>query len=423
MQHEVVHQHAGIGLPARQHPVRHPARGALRGVEPGHQPLRRRFLVPRGAVDLPGQEQPGHRPYLERRRQRPRVHMVVFDGIAGAQDPRLLQPRDGGDHRRLHIFRQAGRDAVRIDRVVVQPLGLQEDLVALAFGEAHHLVLDRGAVARPHPLDAPAIDRALVQVGADQRMRRGRGGGDAAGHLPVGDALRHPGQGFGILVPRLGFQRIPGDAAPVEAWRRAGLEPRQRQPEPFEGKGKADGGRIPHAPGRDALLPDMDLAAQEGAGRHDQGAAADAPAIPRQDCRHAAIGGGFDPFRRGGQDGQAGLRLEQTAHRLAIEPPVRLRPRAAHGRALGAVQHLHMDGRGVGGAGHDAVQRIHLPHQVAFADAPDGRVAGHLAQGLDLVGQQQGARAAARRGGGGLAARMPAAHDDDIEDQVHGRGI
>ena len=74
--------------------------------------------------------------------------------------------------RRLHVARQRGRDAVRVDRVVVQPLGLEEDLVPLALGEAHDLVLDRRAVARPDAGDLPRVHRRAVQVGADHGVRR-----------------------------------------------------------------------------------------------------------------------------------------------------------------------------------------------------------------------------------------------------------
>jgi hypothetical protein len=65
-------------------------------------------------------------------------------------------------------------------------------------------------------------------------------------------------------------------------------------------------------------------------------------------------------------------------------------------------------------AAHQTVQGVDLAHQVALADAADGGIAGHLAQGFEGVGQQQGAGAKARRGGGRLAARMASPNDDDV---------
>jgi hypothetical protein len=57
--------------------------------------------------------------------------VVVLDGIARPDDPRVLEPGNRGNQRRLDLLRQRGRDAVRIDRVVVEALRLEEDLVAV----------------------------------------------------------------------------------------------------------------------------------------------------------------------------------------------------------------------------------------------------------------------------------------------------
>ena len=70
---------------------------------------------------------------------------------------------------------------------------------------------------------------------------------------------------------------------------------------------------------------------------------------------------------------------------------------------------------GVGHPAHQPVERIDLAHQMALAQAADGRVAGHLADRVAAVGEQKRPRAQARGGRGGLAAGMAAAHDDDIE--------
>ena len=82
--------------------------------------------------------------------------------------------------RGLDLARQRGRDAVGIDRVVVQPLGLEENLVPVAFGEPHHLVLDRRAIARADAFDLARIDRRAVEIGADQIVRGRRRAGDGA---------------------------------------------------------------------------------------------------------------------------------------------------------------------------------------------------------------------------------------------------
>ena len=93
--------------------------------------------------------------------------MVVFDGVARPHHPGAFQPRDGREQRALHVLRQRGRDAVRIDRGVVQPFRLKENLVPVALAEADDLVLDRRAIARAAALDLPGIHRRAVHVRPD----------------------------------------------------------------------------------------------------------------------------------------------------------------------------------------------------------------------------------------------------------------
>ena len=125
--------------------------------------------------------------------------------------------------------------------------------------------------------------------------------------------------------------------------------------------------------------------------------------------------------------GRAGHQLQVRSgrqfglHGLAVQPAVDLAARALHRRALGAVEQAELDAGDVAEPAHDAVHGVDLAHQMALAQAADGRIARHLADGLELLGQQQGGRARARGRRRGLAAGVAAADDDDVEG-VHGRG-
>ena len=115
--------------------------------------------------------------------------MVVFDGVARPHHARLFEPRNGRHQRELHVLRQRGRNAVRIDRGVVETFRLEENLMAVALAEADDLVLDRGAIARAAALDLPGIHRRAMHIGPDDRVRRLGGAGDAALDLRVLDPL------------------------------------------------------------------------------------------------------------------------------------------------------------------------------------------------------------------------------------------
>ena len=113
-------------------------------------------------------------------------------------------------------------------------------------------------------------------------------------------------------------------------------------------------------------------------------------------------------------DRQVRRRRDRRLHGRRIELAVGLRARAAHRRALAAVEHPELDAAGVGHPAHQAVERIDLAHQMALAEPADRRIARHRADGREPMRDQRRARAHARGRRRGLAAGMAAADDDDV---------
>ena len=157
----------------------------------------------------------------------------------------------------------------------------------------------------------------------------------------------------------------------------------------------------------------MDLATQKGArGQHDR-AGVPTAAILGHDANRSAVP--HDQVVHGaGHDLEVRLLGEELADRGPIERAVGLGARPTHRRSLAAVQHPELDAGAIDRARHDAVKRIDLAHQMAASQAADRRVAGHRPDGLELVGEQDGARAHARARGRRLAAGVAAADDHDI---------
>ena len=58
--------------------------------------------------------------------------MVIFDGIAGPQHLRPFESLDAVKEFELHRRRQRRRNAIGIDRRVVEPLRLEENLMRWA---------------------------------------------------------------------------------------------------------------------------------------------------------------------------------------------------------------------------------------------------------------------------------------------------
>src|SRR5580700_506651 len=96
---------------------------------------------------------------------------------------RVLETADAAHQLLLHVEGQAGRNAVRVHLVRVQPFRLDEHLVRALVGEAMHLILDRGTVAWADAFDRTGEHRRAVEgstndgVGALVRVR------DVAGQL------------------------------------------------------------------------------------------------------------------------------------------------------------------------------------------------------------------------------------------------
>src|SRR5690606_15350105 len=210
-------------------PRRFVARRAC-GVEAGNQTLRAGFLVAGGAVDLAGEEQSGNGLGFQRGMQAARIEIVVLDGVAGATDVRVLEAGNAANQVNLHIERQRGRDAVRIELADAQTFGFQEDLMRGLVGKTHHLVLDRRAIARADTLDLAAVHRRAVQRASDDLVGAFAGVGDPARPLfGMLIAAAEETEDRARVVAGLYLQPREIDGAAVDARRRAGLQPVRTQ--------------------------------------------------------------------------------------------------------------------------------------------------------------------------------------------------
>ena len=231
---EVVDHHAEIAVGAGDDERVACAGSRARGVDAGEHPLPRGFLVAGRAVDLSGKEQARHGLHFETSRQLARIDIVVFDGVAGPLHLRLLQPGNGRKERKLHVLGQRGGDTIGINGVVVETFRLEEDLMALALLEAHHLVFDRRAIARADAPDVAGVHRRAGEVRGDDGVGRFGGVGDVADDLRRRDALGQEGERLRRVVALLHLEAVPGDGLAVEARRRSGLQPAHPEPEPVE---------------------------------------------------------------------------------------------------------------------------------------------------------------------------------------------
>ena len=411
--HQIVNEHPQIPLlPAQDEG------GAAQQLESGVHPRRKSLggglFIPGGTVELPRAVEAGNCFALQGGQQLCGVHTVVLDGVGRPGHLGVLQAGEGVEHLHLHILGQGGGKALEVELLRIEPHGLQKQLVAGLFRKAHHLVLNGGAVAGPHPLDHPGKEGGAVKVGADDSVGALVGIGQIA-HRPVFRApVRQEGEGHGIGVPLLHFQLGKVHGAAVDAGGRARLEPAQGEPQLLQALGKGEGGGQAVRAALAGDLPDDGASSQIGARGHHCGTHLVERPGSRLHGGHYPVPGA-DGGHLGLLEGEVLLQLQGVLHDLLVAPAVGLGPQGPDGRALAPVEHAVLDAGLVGRTAHLAPQGVQLPHQVALARAADGRVAGHIAHRVQVDGEADGAHAHTGGGQGRLDARVAGADDGDIE--------
>jgi hypothetical protein len=80
-----------------------------------------------------------------------------------------------------------------------------------------------------------------------------------------------------------------------------------------------------------------------------------------------------------------------------------------------------LDAAFIGYMAHQAVQSVDFSNQMAFAEAADGRIAGHGADGGESVRHERRFGAHTSTCGRGFTAGMAAANHDNVESSLHFR--
>ena len=282
-------------------------------------------------------------------------------------------------------------------------------------GEAHHLILNGGAVARADTLDHAAVQRAALDIVQNDFMRLGVRVGDPAFHLVVHGCIGQKAEGlqFAVRVAGLAFQLGKINAAAVHPGGGAGLEPAQRQTGSFQAVGQGVGGVHAVRAGGIPRIAHKNFAAEVRTGG-----------------KHHALGGVFAVqlgdnalhmtvfhFQRhylSLMDGQTRGLFQRVLHVFVVAAAVGLHPQCVHGGAFALVQHPALQIGGICRQTHYAAQRVHLPHQRALGGAADAGVTGHIADGVQTHGKDGRFCAQHSSCMGGFDARMTCANDDDI---------
>ena len=166
------------------------------------------------------------------------------------------------------------------------------------------------------------------------------------------------------------------------------------------------------------MFSNMDETPQKGAGGQHHGPCPELSSIGEPEPRNALttddkiIGLGLD---QGEPWGVGNGPLDGCG----VKPTVGLGARPAHRRTFAAVEDSELNAPEVGGPAHQPVKGVDLADQMAFAEAPDSRIARHRADGRKSMGDERRVGSHARGRGGRLATGMASSHDDEVVMRAH----
>ena len=249
----------------------------------------------------------------------------------------------------------------------------------VAIGEAVHLVLDRGAVARADAADLAREKRRAIEIGANDVVRVRVGPGDRAEELGIAARARSSATSSN--------RRRRTAAAPARSSRSCGRRAAaacRSSAGPAAGQDReADApspvaARSPIRPPASLCMPKCSLAPRKvpvASTTRAPRAPRRSPASRRQPAAPRAAASPPRPRRPTDPAGAETARWIAALEQLAIG----LDARSAHRRALARVEHPVVDRRRIRRHADQAVKSIDLADQMALAEPADRRIAGHRA--------------------------------------------
>ena len=112
---------------------------------------------------------------------------------------------------------------------------------------------------------------------------------------------------------------------------------------------------------------------------------------------------------------QVRLVFNALANCLPVQHPVSLSTSGTHCRAFSGVEDAELNTSSINRLCHRPAQSVYFPDDMTLADPANGRVTGHLSDGLYAVGDQQRSGARPRGGERRFGARVTAADHDNIK--------
>ena len=287
---------------------------------------------------------------------------IQFKLLNRSRGPAVWSPRAQADKRRYGAWVAGALE--------------RESNITWIVGKAGRILVEQGRAAglamedgESHSAGAVLVTtgtflNGLVHVGPEQR--------------PAGRHGEPPSRELAESIRSCGFEI---DAAAIEPWRSARLQPAHLEALRADRLSQVRGRRLSVPPRRPLLRSNVNQAVEKRARRHDDSAGVMGIAVFHREAHRPAI---LDQqaARLAEQPRHIGFVLEDVEDPGTIATLVRLRPGRPDRRAAAAIEKLELDARRVDGAAHQAAKRVDLPNEMSLGSAADRRIAGHVRDGV-----------------------------------------
>ena len=288
---EVIYEDADVGLFAGEGKGRE-AEHFGGGIDAGDNALSSGLFVAGGAVDLAGMKEVVDELGFEGRVKLVGLDKVVLNRIARAKQAGLFETGDVAKGFGLDRLRKGGGEAIEVNLYGVPTLGLDEKLMAFAFGEADDFIFNGGAVAGANALDAAGEKGRLFEAARKDLVNLGVRISDPAGLLVLEGRSGEIGEATGGFVAGLSFEPGVVYGSAIQTGRGAGFHAAGFEAQLPELFGKAVAGGFANAPTCHLLKANMDHTPQEGTRGKDDGMTGEGFARAADDALDAFFVGG-----------------------------------------------------------------------------------------------------------------------------------
>ncbi len=342
------------------------------------------------------------------------IDKIIFNGISRPDDFHLFKPLDRPEHADLDIQGKACRNPVGIDLCRHPAIGFKKDLMSLLVCKADDFILDRRTIPRTDSLDDSAVEGRAVEPALNDLVGRFIRVGQVTGDLLCSRFLgveKEKGMGFsspywGVSLAKLMVWPSSLGVVPV-------LSLPTRNPSFLRDSDKPTDGGSPTLPEGKWVRPIWTRPLRKVPGARIR------VLVKISSPRWVLIpmirlSLDQDLFNRGLLHEEIFLILNRLFHPKAIVLAVDLGPRRPDGRPFSGIELPELDACFVRRPGHLSAQGVDFLDQMAFGQSADGRIAGHVTDLIDILGDEKGWMAHPGRSQGGLNPGMTSSHHNDI---------